>query len=97
MSGQLEGIGSRTVIETSAEEIAALRGDSAGPPVLLLPGYTGSKEDFAPLFGPLTDAGYAVVSIDLPGQFESPTSSAIRSAGWSRGQRSSRSRTLSHR
>jgi pimeloyl-ACP methyl ester carboxylesterase len=72
MSGQLEGIGSRTVIETSAGEIAALRGDSAGPPVLLLPGYTGSKEDFAPLFGPLTDAGYAVVSIDLPGQFESP-------------------------
>ena len=72
MSGQLEGIGSRTVIETSAGQIAALRGDSAGPPVLLLPGYTGSKEDFAPLFGPLTDAGYAVVSIDLPGQFESP-------------------------
>lgn len=72
MSGQLEGVGSRTVIETSAGRIAALRGDADGPPVLLLPGYTGSKEDFAPLFGPLTDAGYAVTAIDLPGQFESP-------------------------
>ena len=39
---------------------------------LLVPGYTGSKEDFAPLFGPLTDAGYRVVAIDQPGPFETP-------------------------
>jgi pimeloyl-ACP methyl ester carboxylesterase len=39
---------------------------------LFVPGYTGSKEDFAPLFDPLTDAGYRVVAIDQPGQFESP-------------------------
>jgi pimeloyl-ACP methyl ester carboxylesterase len=39
---------------------------------LFVPGYTGSKEDFAPLFDPLTDAGYRVVAIDQPGQYESP-------------------------
>ncbi|GAA3393207.1 alpha/beta fold hydrolase [Cryptosporangium minutisporangium] len=39
---------------------------------LFVPGYTGSKEDFAPLVDPLTDAGYRVVAIDQPGQFESP-------------------------
>ncbi|GAA0283411.1 alpha/beta fold hydrolase [Cryptosporangium japonicum] len=39
---------------------------------LFVPGYTGSKEDFAPLFDPLTGAGYRVVAIDQPGQFESP-------------------------
>ncbi|MFG1928251.1 alpha/beta fold hydrolase [Cryptosporangium sp. NPDC048952] len=39
---------------------------------LFVPGYTGSKEDFAPLFDPLTGAGFRVVAIDQPGQFESP-------------------------
>ena len=35
-------------------------------------GYTGSKEDFAPLLAPLADAGYRVVALDQRGQFESP-------------------------
>lgn len=39
---------------------------------LFVPGYTGSKEDFAPLFDPLTTSGYRVVAIDQPGQYESP-------------------------
>ncbi|HEX2300028.1 MAG TPA: alpha/beta hydrolase [Pseudonocardiaceae bacterium] len=38
---------------------------------LLLPGYTGSKEDFAPLLDPLTAAGLRVLAVDLPGQHES--------------------------
>lgn len=45
------------------------------PPVataLLVPGYTGSKEDFAPLFDPLTAEGVRVVAMDQPGQYESP-------------------------
>lgn len=45
---------------------------SAAATVLLLPGYTGSKEDFAPLLDPIADAGLAVIALDLPGQHESP-------------------------
>lgn len=40
--------------------------------VVMLPGFTGSKEDFAPLLDPIADAGIRVLAIDLPGQFESP-------------------------
>lgn len=40
--------------------------------VLLLPGYTGSKEDFTPILDPLSANGFRAVAIDLPGQFESP-------------------------
>ncbi|MER7310330.1 alpha/beta fold hydrolase [Streptomyces halstedii] len=39
---------------------------------LLLPGYTGSKEDFVALLEPLTDAGFRVVSVDGRGQYETP-------------------------
>ena len=39
---------------------------------VLVPGFTGSKEDFIPLLSPITAAGYRVVSYDQRGQFESP-------------------------
>jgi pimeloyl-ACP methyl ester carboxylesterase len=39
---------------------------------LLVAGFTGSKEDFAPLLRPLTTAGFRVVAIDQRGQYESP-------------------------
>ncbi len=39
---------------------------------LLLPGYTGSKEDFIAMLEPLTDAGYRVVAVDGRGQYETP-------------------------
>ena len=39
--------------------------------VLLLPGYTGSKEDFAPILDPLCANGFRAIAMDLPGQFES--------------------------
>ncbi|MBB5807777.1 pimeloyl-ACP methyl ester carboxylesterase [Saccharothrix ecbatanensis] len=55
--------------------IAALRAPAAGldlgATALLVPGYTGSKEDFAPLIDPIADAGIEVVAVDLPGQYES--------------------------
>jgi pimeloyl-ACP methyl ester carboxylesterase len=41
------------------------------PPALLVPGYTGSKEDFLPVLAPLAAAGHLVVAIDLRGQWES--------------------------
>ena len=40
--------------------------------VLLVPGYTGSKEDFRRLLQPLADAGHRAVAIDQRGQFQSP-------------------------
>ncbi|HWD62628.1 MAG TPA: alpha/beta hydrolase [Humibacter sp.] len=46
-------------------------GDPSNPRVVLVPGVTGSKEDFA-LLGPiLVEGGYSVLSYDLAGQYES--------------------------
>ncbi len=55
-----------------AGPLAALDTGGTGQTVLMLPGYTGSKEDFAPLLAPLAADGYRVVAIDLRGQYESP-------------------------
>jgi pimeloyl-ACP methyl ester carboxylesterase len=41
------------------------------PTALLMPGYTGSKEDFAPLLDPIAAGGFDAIAIDLPGQYES--------------------------
>ncbi|WP_055565196.1 alpha/beta fold hydrolase [Streptomyces atriruber] len=38
--------------------------------VLMLPGFTGSKEDFIALLEPLTAAGYRAVTVDGRGQYE---------------------------
>ncbi|MFC9908664.1 alpha/beta fold hydrolase [Streptomyces sp. NPDC127197] len=38
---------------------------------LLLPGFTGSKEDFRLMQGPLAERGYRTVAVDGRGQFES--------------------------
>ncbi len=40
-------------------------------PALLVPGYTGSKEDFIPVLQPLAAAGRCVVAIDMRGQYQS--------------------------
>ena len=47
-------------------------GEAVRGTALLVAGYTGSKEDFAPLLAPLADAGYRVVALDQRGQYESP-------------------------
>ncbi|MEW2222305.1 alpha/beta hydrolase [Streptomyces sp. NPDC006990] len=41
-----------------------------GPAVLLLPGFTGSKEDFIGLLEPLARAGFRAVAVDGRGQYE---------------------------
>ncbi|MFF1302620.1 alpha/beta fold hydrolase [Streptomyces sp. NPDC058307] len=63
-------------LRTARGEFAAV--DSAVAPgvapkgtALLLPGFTGSKEDFTLLHEPLTARGYRVVAVDGRGQFES--------------------------
>ncbi|KUH40125.1 MULTISPECIES: alpha/beta fold hydrolase [Streptomyces] len=63
------------VLDTARGSFAVL---DAAPPAdrapagtaLLLPGYTGSKEDFVAMLEPLTEAGYRVVAVDGRGQYE---------------------------
>jgi pimeloyl-ACP methyl ester carboxylesterase len=38
--------------------------------IMLLPGFTGSKEDFIALLEPLAEAGYRAIAIDGRGQYE---------------------------
>jgi pimeloyl-ACP methyl ester carboxylesterase len=64
-------------LETSRGAFAVL--DAAPDPevpgqgtALLIPGFTGSKEDFLGLLAPLTAAGFRVVAVDGRGQHESP-------------------------
>jgi pimeloyl-ACP methyl ester carboxylesterase len=62
-------------IDTYGAPIAVLDRSPAGDrraTALLVPGYTGSKEDFAPLLEPLAAAGVRVVAMDQPGQYQSP-------------------------
>ncbi|HEV7657628.1 MAG TPA: alpha/beta hydrolase [Mycobacteriales bacterium] len=59
------------MVSTSAGPVAVLD-EGNGPPVLFVPGYTGTKEDFAPAMGALVAGGLRVVAMDLPGQYETP-------------------------
>ena len=58
------GVGDLVALDTG--------GDGVRGTVLMVAGYTGSKEDFAPLLAPLAEAGYRVVALDQRGQYESP-------------------------
>jgi len=67
----------RVTVETARGPFAALEATPAAGvadrrPALLIPGYTGSKEDFLPVLGPLAQAGRRVIAIDMRGQYESP-------------------------
>ena len=66
-----------TTVRTSRGSFAALEavpvaGVCEREPALLVPGYTGSKEDFLAVLGQLADHGRRVVAIDMRGQFETP-------------------------
>jgi pimeloyl-ACP methyl ester carboxylesterase len=66
---------SRVQVTVPGAELATLHAQSAEPVgacAVLLPGYTGSKEDFSALLDPLCNAGLSVLALDLPGQYESP-------------------------
>lgn len=67
----------RTDIDTGIGVVATLvalpgSGVCERSPALLVPGFTGSKEDFLAILQTLSGASRQVVAIDLPGQYESP-------------------------
>ena len=67
----------RTTIHTSRGAFAALEAVPASgvcerDAALLVPGYTGSKEDFLAILDLLADGSRQVVAIDMRGQFETP-------------------------
>ncbi|WEH39814.1 alpha/beta hydrolase [Streptomyces sp. AM 2-1-1] len=62
------------VLRTPRGEFAALDAvpcTAARGTVLMLPGFTGSKEDFVALLEPLSAAGFRAVAVDGRGQYES--------------------------
>lgn len=56
--------------------VPVLRVDPTGSPargdVLLVPGFTGSKEDYIAILAPLAARGWRVAAMDLPGQGSAP-------------------------
>ncbi len=77
MSLDLPGGVRRTTIRTSRGDFAALEavpvsGVCERDAALLVPGYTGSKEDFLAILDLLADGSRRVVAIDMRGQFETP-------------------------
>lgn len=79
----------QTSIRTARGPFAALCAEPAGgvgerQPALLVPGYTGSKEDFLAVLESLAAPGRAIFAIDLRGQYESEP--AADRAGYQLGQ-----------
>lgn len=64
-----------STIDTDRGPFAAHQVSPSSTPlahVLLVPGWTGSKEDFTPLLPGLAAAGFAATAYDQRGQFETP-------------------------
>jgi pimeloyl-ACP methyl ester carboxylesterase len=59
-------------VDVPGGPLATLEAPAAGAPVVLLPGFTGSKEDFRLVLAPLAAAGHRAVAYDQRGQYESP-------------------------
>jgi pimeloyl-ACP methyl ester carboxylesterase len=66
----VEATGIETPVGTFAAHVARIESPSAH--VLLIPGWTGSKEDFTPLLPLLAEAGFDATAYDQRGQFETP-------------------------
>ncbi|PYH00754.1 alpha/beta hydrolase [Arthrobacter stackebrandtii] len=63
---------SRCTLQAPSGPLAAIScGDPSSPPVVLVPGATGSKEDFVLMMPILAAAGFHTLSFDLAGQYES--------------------------
>lgn len=68
----------RTTLRTTRGSFAVLEalpvGEPERQPALLVPGFTGSKEDFLGVLQTLTRVGRRVIALDLRGQHDSPGS-----------------------
>lgn len=62
----------RRTVDVPRGPLAVLEHEGAGTPVVLVPGFTGSKEDFRLLLAPLAAGGRRTVAVDQRGQYESP-------------------------
>lgn len=62
----------RRAVAVPGGALAVLEHSGSGVPVVLVPGFTGSKEDFRLVLQPLADAGRRTLAIDQRGQYESP-------------------------
>ena len=67
----------RLTIETRSGPLAALdarpsHGSRVHGLAIMVPGFSGSKEDFIPMLAPIASAGFRVVCFDQRGQYESP-------------------------
>lgn len=62
----------RRSVDVPGGPLAVLEHDGDGVPVVLVPGFTGSKEDFRLVLAPLASEGRPTVAIDQRGQYESP-------------------------
>ena len=67
----------RAIVESTRGPFAALEAlPAAGAcergAALLVPGYTGSKEDFIPVLAQLAAAGRRVLAVDMRGQYQTP-------------------------
>lgn len=74
LSLKLPPCATRVTLDVNGARLAALDAHphtQTRATVVLVPGYTGSKEDFLPLLEALTDAGHRVVAYDQRGQHES--------------------------
>src|SRR6478672_10625684 len=62
----------RFTIDVPSGKLAAMAlGKPDDPSVVLVPGATGSKEDFSLMMPDLAEAGYYALTYDLAGQYQS--------------------------
>ena len=62
----------RRLVDVPGGPLAVLEHPGGGTPVVLVPGFTGSKEDFRLVLAPLAAEGRRTVALDQRGQYESP-------------------------
>ena len=75
MSLQLPPGARPLTVDLAGGPLAAIQimpASTAHDAAVLVPGYTGSKEDFLPVLAPLATGGYRVLSYDQRGQYQSP-------------------------